>query len=83
MEGEHAVAGFEFGYVRAHCGHHARGFMSIDAGRRQQIVFDLLEIGVADAASLHADQNFAAAQWRESGSLPRRPRSRRDTRRRA
>ncbi len=68
VEGHHAVAGFEFGNARAHGGHHAGGFMPINARRRQQVVFDLLEVGMADSAGFHADQNFAGPNGR-SGNL--------------
>ena len=39
--------------------HHSGRFMAVNARRRQQVVFDLLQIGVADAAGFHPDQDLA------------------------
>ena len=35
--------------------------MAEDPGRREQVVLDLLEIGVTDAAAFHLNQQFAGA----------------------
>ena len=53
------------------CRHHARRLMPKNAGRSQQIVFDLLQIGVADAARLHAHQDFPWADARGRNGLHR------------
>ena len=49
--------------IRATAADHAGGLMAVDSGRRQQIVFDFLEIGVADAAGFHPNQNLAGANF--------------------
>ncbi len=41
--------------------HHAGGFVAENARRREQVVLDLLQVGVADAASLHAHQHLSRA----------------------
>ena len=61
VEDDDAVAGLEFRDVGAHVRDHARGLMAVNARRGEQVVFDLLEIGVADAAGFHADEDFARA----------------------
>ena len=54
-----AVAWLKFGDSRAYSRHYARGLMAVNTRRRQQIVLDFFEIGVADSASFYTDQNFA------------------------
>ena len=83
MKRHHAIARPELGDAAAHRGHHAGGLVPVDARRRQQIVFDLLQIGVADAASFHADQNLAGADRRRRDLLHGDDAARRDTPRRA
>ena len=45
--------------------HNACSLMSIDARRGQKVVFDFLEIGMADSAGFHAHENFA---WSDFGN---------------
>jgi hypothetical protein len=61
VEGYDAIAGPESGDSLADCGDYAGRLMSIDARRGEKVVFDFFEIGVADAAGLDTDENFAAA----------------------
>jgi len=64
VEDDYAAAHRESAHFPARCGDYAGGFMAEDARRRQQVVFDLFEIGVTDAAALDADQQFARAYGR-------------------
>ena len=45
--------------------------MTVDARRRQQVVFDLLQIGVADAAGFHANQQSRRGRSRAWGPARR------------
>ena len=67
VEDDHAVAGRVIADACADGCHHAGGFMAENARRGEQIVFDFLEIGVADAAAFHANQQLAGADGRASG----------------
>ncbi len=71
MEDDDAIAGGESPHAAADGRHYARRLMSKDARRREQVVFDLLEIGVADPAALHADQQFARSDGRRRHLLHR------------
>ena len=59
VKGDNTVSGSE----RLNPGsnrHYLSGrLMPVDTGRGQQVVLDLLEVGVADAAALHSHQKFA------------------------
>ena len=37
--------------------------VAVDAGRGQQVVFDFLEIGVADAAGFHTNEDLTRADF--------------------
>ena len=50
---------------------HACGLMTVNPGRGQQVVLDFFEVGVADAAGFHADEESRRGRWREWG-FPRR-----------
>jgi len=43
----------------AHRRHNSGGFVPVHPRRRQQVVLDLLEVGVTDATSFHPYQNLA------------------------
>ena len=59
VEHDDAVARFVFGNVTARGGDDTGRLMAVDARRREQIVFDFFEIGMADAAGLDADKNLS------------------------
>ena len=46
-------------HPRSDRGDHARRLMPENPRRREQVVLDLLEIGVADPAAFHPDQQFS------------------------
>ena len=74
MKNDHAIARHELAHDSfADGGDDARGFMAVDAGRRQKIVFDLLQIGVADATALDANQDLARADDGSFNGLDRDP----------
>ena len=75
--------GLNFVTFAPHVRDHAGRLMPVDSGRREQVVFDLLEIGVADAAGFHANQDFAGADFAAWRPRPPRPRCCRDRRRQA
>ena len=58
MKDNNAVARPVFRYAFAHMRDHPRGLMPVNAGRSEQVVFDFLQIGMADAAGLDANQNL-------------------------
>jgi hypothetical protein len=58
VKGYHPIAGFELGDAAADRSHHTRGFVSVYARRCQQVVFDLFQIGMADAAGLNTNEDF-------------------------
>src|ERR1017187_939329 len=49
--------------------YHSSRLMSIDAWRGQKVVFDFLQIGVADPTSFHAHQDFARSDFRNGHLL--------------
>jgi hypothetical protein len=59
VEGHHPVAGPEFRDARPDGGDHAGRLVAINAGRFQQVVLDLFEVGVADTAGFDAKQDLA------------------------
>src|SRR5208283_1589636 len=64
MEGHHAVPRAKLLDLGPHAGHHARRLMAENAWRHQQVVLDLLQVRMADAAGLHPNQDFA---WPDFG----------------
>src|SRR5579871_2992962 len=66
---DHAVAGCVTRDARADGGDHPRCFMPIDAGRCKQVVRDLLEVGVADAACFDTNQYLAWADLRDGNGF--------------
>jgi hypothetical protein len=69
VKNNYAIAGRVFGHALTNGGHYARDFMTVNARRREQIVLDLFEIGVANPATLHADQHFARPDGRRLNRL--------------
>ena len=65
MKHYYPVARFEPAHVAAGAHHRPCYLMTIDARRRQKVVFDLFQVGVTDAASFHADQNLARTDFRD------------------
>jgi len=63
VEDNDTVARFKIAYAAAHARHYAGSLVPVDPRRRQQVVLDLLQIGVADAASLHAHQQLTGADF--------------------
>ena len=65
MKRNHSISALELSNTDAHRGHDAGGFMSVNAGRSQQVVLDLLQIGVTDSAGFDANQDLAGTDgWR-------------------
>ena len=68
MKDNYAIAGRKSkGIARKpppYADHHTSRLMSIDARRGQKVVFDFLQIGVADPAGLHAHQYLARSDFR-------------------
>ena len=65
MKRNHPIARRELSNSAARRDHDARGFMSVNAGRGQQVVLDLFQIGVTDTTRLYANQDLAGAdRWR-------------------
>src|SRR5205823_1491038 len=69
MERYHAIARREFRYPGAYPRHHPRRLVTIDARGLPPIVFDLFQIGMANAARLHANQDFAGSDGRSRDLL--------------
>ena len=63
MEHHNPVARLKFPDIPARSHHYTRGFMAVYAWRRQQIIFDLLQIRVANSASLHAHKYFTMSDF--------------------
>ena len=61
----HPVAGMKARDAGAHRRDHAGGFVAVNPGRLQQVIGDLLQIRVADAARLHADQDLPRTNLRD------------------
>ena len=59
MEDDDTIADGKSAHARARGCHDASRLVAKNARRRKQIVFDLLEIGVADTAAFHADEELA------------------------
>src|SRR5262249_52136390 len=59
VKDHYAIARRKAFHALSHLRHHTGGLMPVDPRRRQQIVFNLLEIGMADAAGFDAHQNLA------------------------
>jgi hypothetical protein len=64
VEDHNAIAYFKFPDTGADLGYDSGGFMAVNAGGSEEIVLDLLEIGVANAAGFHAHQDFTGADSR-------------------
>jgi hypothetical protein len=59
MKNNYAVARRIPGYTGADRCHNTGSFVTIDAWRSEKVVFDFLEIGMADPTAFDADQNLA------------------------
>ena len=64
VEDDHAVAGLEAHDGRADLCDDAGGFVAVDARRRQEVVFDLLEVGGANTAGFNPNENLPVADFR-------------------
>ena len=56
-----AITRAELVDARTDFGHHAGGFVPINSRRFEQVVLDLLQIGIADSTGLHPHQDLAGA----------------------
>lgn len=63
MKDDDAIADGIAANAGADRGHHAGRLMAVDARRLEQIVFNLLKIGVADTAALDPDEQFAGTDF--------------------
>src|SRR6476619_2550851 len=61
MKRNHPVSALELSNTAAHRGHDAGGFMSVHAGRSQQVVLNLFQVCVTDSAGLDTYQDLAGA----------------------
>jgi hypothetical protein len=64
MKRHHAVAGSEFRDARAYRRYHAGRLVPVDPRWREQVMLDLLQVGVADAARLDPNQKFPRSNKR-------------------
>lgn len=71
MEDNDAVAGFDARDPGSDTGHYTRGLVSVNAWGSEQVVFDLLEIGMADAAGFDADKDFAGTDFGGADGIDR------------
>ena len=69
MMQRHAVALAEFFHARADPDNGARGFMSENAGRRHRAVLDFFDVGGANAAGSHLDQQLIGLDARHRHGL--------------
>jgi hypothetical protein len=63
VEDDDSVARLKFRDAAADFRNDPRRLMSVNSRRRQQIVFDFLEVGVADAARFDANEHLARADF--------------------
>jgi len=61
MEDDDAVARLKLRNFAADLRDYTRGLVTVDTRRREEVVFDLFEIGRTDTAGFDADQNFSVA----------------------
>jgi hypothetical protein len=59
MENDDAVSALEFAHARAHGGDHSGSFMSEDARSGMGASRDFLQVGAANSAAVHTQQQFA------------------------
>ena len=69
MMQRHALADLELPDARADANDRAGGFVAKDARRRHRAVLDLLDVGRADAAHRHPDEQFARPDARHRHRL--------------
>jgi hypothetical protein len=69
MEDYDAISTGEFGYSRAEGRYYARGFMAENAGRGMGAGGDLFQVGAANAAGMHSDQQFSGGNLRNGNSF--------------
>ncbi len=69
MEENHAIAGRVFRHSLADGNDDTGRFVTIDTRRRKQVVLDLLEIGMTDAAGFHANKQLARPDDRRVDAL--------------
>jgi hypothetical protein len=73
MENDNPIPGLILGDAIPGSGDHPGRFMAVDARRRKQIVLNLFEIGVADAAGFHPYEDFIRRNGRRLDVLHRNP----------
>src|SRR5450755_3085049 len=64
VKNHYAIAGNVLRDIASRAHYHSGGLMSIDAGRGQKVVFDFLQVGMADSTRFHAHQDFARSDLR-------------------
>src|ERR1019366_5089656 len=69
MEHHHAIAEFVTGYIFAEGGNHPGGFMAKYPRSGMGPGCNLLQIGAADAAGVHSNQDFARTDPRDRNGL--------------
>src|ERR1039458_3325503 len=69
VEGHHAVTRPEARDPGADRSHRAGGLVPEDARRLEQVVLDLLQVRITDAASFHPNEDFARADSRRRNFL--------------
>jgi len=69
VKGSDVITGPELRHSGTCLYHHSGGLVTVDARRRQEIVFNLFEIRVANTARLYGDEDFARADIRDRDGL--------------
>src|SRR5580698_3867637 len=71
VEDDDPVARREIPHSGPGRGHYARRLMPVDSWRRQQVIFDFLEVGMADPTALDANQELSQPDLRRWDVLHR------------
>jgi hypothetical protein len=64
VEDRHAIADLKIANTGADLGYDSSGLMAVDTGGSEEIVLDLFEIGVTNAAGFHAHEDLTRADSR-------------------